>query len=191
MMIMGECVTGWNWESQRAELSQEHPERNYFGSELQYVPCFLLTPSTQPYMEPRSVDSSLLPILKVFFFISSFTVGNLISWLQSLRWEKLSLSLVFQPCPEVLVGCLLYFPASEEELGSSACLLSFSFPYSSTLSHLLAQVSWPARCSLVLMYLFEFGCFCGLAIVALLLWAFPAISLLWVGIQPREAQNKA
>lgn len=140
MMIIGECIRGWNWESQRAELSQEHPEGKCFGSKLQFVPCFL-TPSTQHYMKPRSVDSSLLPVLRGFSFFlfpsSSFTVSNLIFWLHSQRWEKLSLSLVFQPCPEALIGLLLYtfqllgrawvFSLSSSSLSSSCfstlCLL--------------------------------------------------------------------
>lgn len=117
MMIMGECVTGWNWESQRAELSQEHPERNYFGSELQYVPCFLLTPSTQPYMEPRSVDSSLLPILKVFFL---FLLLLLVTWfLGCSLWDERSshFHLFFSPAQKFSLAAFYTFQLLRRNLG--------------------------------------------------------------------------
>lgn len=158
MMIMGDCVTGWIRESQRAGLSQQHPEGKYFGSKLHFVPCFLLTPSTQPYMEPRSMDSSLLPILKGFFvlfsLISSFTVGNLVFWLQSRMRKALTFT-----CFSALTrsSCWLLFLLSSFWGRTWVCSLpSLSFSYSLLFHPLPSAIPGllEARCSLVLVYLF-------------------------------------
>lgn len=118
MMIMGECVTGWNWESQRAERSQECQEGKCFGSKLKFVPCFLLTPSTQPYMEPRSVDSSLLPILKSWLFF--FLLLLLVTWFFgcTLRDERSShFHLFFSPAQKFSLAAFYTLQLLGKNLG--------------------------------------------------------------------------
>lgn len=118
---------GLKWRVTKGWTEPGASRRKIFSLQSPICPLFPSYPFHPALHGAKECGYCLLPIekdLSSFFFF--FFLLLLVTWLFGCtqRWEKLSLSLVFQPCPEVLIGCLFYFPASGEELGSSPCLHS-------------------------------------------------------------------
>lgn len=154
--------------------------------------CFLLTPSTEPYMETRSVDTSL-PILKGlhFFFLNNFLLLLLlVTWFFSctLRDERSShFHLFFSPAQKFSLVAFYAFQFLGKNLGllSVFILTFFSLlfqPFPSGGPGLLAsKVFFGFWCIYFNLAVFVAQQQCHFSC-----GTFTTISLLWVGLQPRE-----